>query len=243
MVEIVLDVEETFGISLPDERMAEIRTVGELRDCIVEVLEHENTEGDGLTCVIFERLQEALQTVATRRASQEPITPETALSTLFPPIGRRSAWKQLTASLDLPLPPLKRPHWISTIFLLMAVVLGWITSILMLQVLFPVKTAASGWLIGGLGGLLGFAAIFLWWLVGRGLTWPLAVFWPKDVRTVGGLSHYLLQKRYGEVVKKEQRFNREEVWCILQSIIAATLGVNRCDVTPEARFFEDLGAG
>ena len=33
--EIVMDVEETFGIALPDARVSELRTVGELHECIV----------------------------------------------------------------------------------------------------------------------------------------------------------------------------------------------------------------
>jgi hypothetical protein len=56
LVELVMDVEETFGISLPDARASEMRTVGDLYDCIVEILGREE-EGDSLTNDVFERLR------------------------------------------------------------------------------------------------------------------------------------------------------------------------------------------
>ena len=46
---------------------------------------------------------------------------------------------------------------------------------------------------------------------------------------------------YGCVVKREHGFSRDEVWSILQEIVAGVLGIDRERVTPEARFVEDLG--
>jgi hypothetical protein len=44
-VEIILEVEETFGILLPECGLQEIRTVGELSDCVVETMGR-NNEGE-----------------------------------------------------------------------------------------------------------------------------------------------------------------------------------------------------
>jgi acyl carrier protein len=244
LVEIVMDVEEIFGISLPDTRLSEMRTVGELCDCIIDILGREK-EGAALSDSVFLRLCEAIQSV--KGTEQGQISADTRLSELFPFWGRKRAWKRLEKSLGLPLPPTQPPGVVRTIVLVVSIVLGWVLGLSILFDLIPPRTVQSSGtvsvLVAVFGLVLGFLAICLCWLVGCWLTLPLARFWPKNLRTVGDLSQLILEKYYGKVVKKEQRFNPEEVWNILRRIVAAVLGVDQSQVTREARFVEDLGAG
>ena len=241
MVEIVMEVEKTFGISLSDYRASKISTVGDLFACVVETLGYEN-EGDGLKDEIIKELQDALHSVASERARREMITVDLELAKLFPVFGRRKAWRRLAIILYLKLPSLECPHLISTVFLVIAIVLGNISGILMLQSVFPPRTNLPGWLIGVLGVLFVLLSVFLWCLVSRFLTLPSAILWPTDIRTIGDLSRYILKKRYGEFFKNSKRFNRDEAWCIMQDIVASTLRINPSDVKLESRFYEDLGA-
>lgn len=242
MVEIVIDVEKKFGISLPDSRAADIHTVADLRDCVEEIFGYEN-EGVPLIDEITARLHRAVQSIMPEKTNQPTINAETLLPNIFPLLGRRITWRRLANALDMPLPPLERPHLISTIVLVVAIVLGHITGLLAIQSIFSHEVDHSGWIVGSVGVFFAFTAIFIWWFIGRILTKPFERYWPKKIRTIGDLSKYLMENTYGKVVKKEQRFNREEVWCILQSIIASSLCINRCEVKPESRFYEDLGAG
>jgi acyl carrier protein len=233
VVEIVMDVEETFGISLPDARVSEIRTVGELQECIVEVLGRDLDEAS-LRQVVLEKLCGVL-TVGERVAG------ETRLASLFPYAGRRRAWARLEQALGWSLPPLERPRAVTGLLVAVAAVLGWVAGLVAMFVFCPPDPPA--WLAAPLG--LGFAvvAIFLLWRLGRRLTIPLARCWPMGLETVGDLADFIIRHHYGRVVKREEGFSREGVWCILQEIVANVLRVDRERVTPESHFVEDLGAG
>jgi acyl carrier protein len=240
LVEIAMDAEETFGIAIPDSRISEIRTVGEFRDCIVEILD-QNIDEESLAPTVFERLRNAMTSVGG--IAPGSIESGARLSTIFPFGGRKNAWRRLGESLGLSLPPLELPRWLRTIGILIAVPLGWMCGVL---AIFGLDLPKSGFLAAIsaiLGLVLGVLAIVMFWLIGRWLTSPLAACWPRGLGTVGDLSRAILQMHYGRVVKREHPFSREDVWCILQEIVAGVLGVDPQRVTPEARFVEDLGVG
>ena len=73
------------------------------------------------------------------------------------------------------------------------------------------------------------------------ITRPFAVAFPQGVVTVGDLATATLPPGYEEAAK--QQMTDEEVWDRLQRIVADILGVKVDDITPTARFVEDLGAG
>jgi hypothetical protein len=175
-----------------------------------------------------------------KRASEVPLTADTLLAKLFPPFGRRRSRRRLVKVLGIELPSLQRAHWVSTVFIVGAIALGNISGMLTSLSFFPGKNSPE-WIIGVLGILVIFLAIFFWWLVGLAITLPLAIHWPKKISTIGDLSGYILKYRYGEIVKNGGKFNREEVWAILQSIVASISGVKPGDVKSESRFVEDLG--
>jgi len=240
LVEIAMDVEETFGIALPDVRASELRTVGELHECIVEIL-GKDLDDASVTPIVLERLRNALTSVSGGAAGS--IDADTRLSTLLPWLGRKTAWKQLEKSLDLSLPPLVRPRLISTLGIVAAIPLGWICGLSAILALDLPKAGFLAALAAILGLVFGLLAILAFWLVGRWLSSPLAASWPRGLHTVGDLSQAVLHRHYGIVVRREHGFSRDEVWCILQEIVAGVLGIDRERVTPEARFVEDLGAG
>ena len=240
LVEIAIEVEETFGIALPDVRASELRTVGELHECIVGILGQDLDE-TSVAQIVLDKLRNALTSVSGGAAGS--INAGTRLSTLLPRFGRKGDWKRLEESLDLPLPPLVRPRLLSTIAVIVAIPLGWICGLLAILLSDPPKSGLLAALAAILGLVCGLLAILAFWLVGRWLTSPLATSWPRGIRTVGDLSQTILQMHYGIVVRREYGFSRDEVWCILQEIVAGVLGIDRERVTPEARFVEDLGAG
>jgi acyl carrier protein len=265
VVEIVINVEETFGISLPDARVSELRTVGELHECIVEILGQDLDE-TSLRPTVLEKLHSALSAAGQWNASASDHVPlllgssavggplpgtaceqavahdgDAQLSSLFAFVNRREAWMQFEKALGLPLPRLERPRQVRGLLVVLAVFLGWVAGLAAMVVLLPPNP--PGWLGAPLGVLFSLIAIYLSWRLGNWLTRPLARFWPRGLQTVGNLADFVIQQHYGRVVKKEQGFSRDEVWCILQDIVAGVLRIDRERVTPEARFVEDLGAG
>jgi hypothetical protein len=190
---------------------------------------------------VLDKLRNALTSVTGGAAGS--INIDSPLSTLFPYVGRKGNWKRLEESLNLPLPPLVRPHLINTIGIVIAIPLGWICGLSAILVLDLPKAGFLAAVAAILGLVSALISIVAFWLVGRWLTSPLAASWPKGLFTVGDLSQAILQMHYGRVVRREHGFSRDEVWCILQEIVAGVLGIDRERITPEARFAEDLGAG
>ena len=246
-VEIVMDAEETFGISLPDARMSEIRTVGEFCDCITGVLSRDYKEA-GLADKMFDRVCWALQ--SARGVARAEIFPERPLKELFPVWGRRTAWRRFQKSLGLELPSLQRSHLVNTLITVIAIALGWISVWGVVTDFMPKRFVSLS--VADVPPImvppimllvLVLAAIPIWWLIGRWLTLPMAVFWHSDLRTVDDLTRAAFGRNYGKIVREQGQFSCQETWIIVQGIVSRHLGVDRNAVTREARFVEDLGAG
>lgn len=238
LVEIVLEVESTFGISLPDAKLSmEMRTVGDLYDCILDILGREN-EGIGLTTQAFKTLQETLS--ALRSIPEEQIRLDTQLDALVPVLRRRAFWRKLKKSLQLPLPPLDRSAGVIRAIFAVSFVLGGMTTS---NIMFGVNLLLRDPVIWACIVFVFFGAVGFWAIIGIVLTIPAAVAWPRGIRSVGDLTQTMVSMNYGMLIRRDPRWNRNDVWMALQQIIASSLGVKLSDVTPQSRFIEDLGAG
>ena len=88
---------------------------------------------------------------------------------------------------------------------------------------------------------LGGTAIVAMLLLTFFITRPLATAFPRGVVTVGDLTLAALPPGCEAAIK--QRMSDGEVWEKLREIVGGILGVTVEDITPSARFVEDLGAG
>ncbi len=238
LVEIVLKVESTFGISLPDAKLSnEMRTVGDLYDCILDILGREN-EGIGLTKQAFETLQETLSRL--RGIPQEQIRQDTQLDVLVPVFQRRAFWRKLKNTLQLPLPSLDRSTRIIRSIFAIAFVLGGMTTS---NIMFGVNLSSRDPIIWACVVFVFFGSVCFWAIVCIILTIPVAMAWPRGIRTVGDLTQTMVSMNYGVLIRRDSHWSRNDVWIALQQIIVSSLGVNITDVTPQSRFIEDLGAG
>ena len=228
LVELAIEVEETFGFTIPDEDAAALDTVGKLYDYILE-RRFEGKEQGCLTSVAFYRLRRALMSVFG--VARDDIRRSLDLAEIIPR-RRRQRWSGLQAALGLRLPSLVRPAWVTAAAtaLALALAIGAPT----------VLAAKSGdarafWLVPWMLGL----AAYVFYRA----TKPLAVAFQSNSATVAGLTKSIVLRNYGAISDACQRANREEVWDTLRTLIAGQLGVRRDDVTKEASFVRDLGAG
>lgn len=107
-LDVIYDVERTFGIKLTDVERERTRTVGQLYDLIE--LKHPNAESRTLTCLsqmAFYRLRRALKTMGI----EGEITPKTPISVLeqIEPRSFASKWRRLAQSSGFDLPTLETP--------------------------------------------------------------------------------------------------------------------------------------
>ena len=224
-VELVLEVENAFGFSIPNEDAAGLDTVGKLYDY---VLAHRfrGKQDACLSSMTFYKLRRTLMPVL--QIPRDAVRVSTELSAIVPK-HRRRMWRAIAKTAGLRLPLLRRPDWVVTVATLAAVGLGIATPLLLGLKPFRGGVAVALVAVGGFG----FA--FAW------LTEFLAYEFPPDVATVGQLAKATLARNYQPIVAEaKQSATDAEVWDILQRIMVEQLGVRADQLKRETSFVKDL---
>ncbi|HZY84774.1 MAG TPA: hypothetical protein VFE78_08080, partial [Gemmataceae bacterium] len=108
---VVMEIEEKFGLTLPDEEAERIRSMGQLYDFVHARV----ARGQAQVCVTsaaFYRLRRALGEVCG--VPRACVRTRARLEDLLPLADRQRHWQELQARLgNLYLPPLRRPAWLA----------------------------------------------------------------------------------------------------------------------------------
>jgi acyl carrier protein len=226
LVEIVLAVEESFQIHIPDEAFHSVNTVGDFHALIVSTLGADDL-GRYRTSTAFYRTRRGL--VETLGLERRSIRPATAPEPMLPRAGRRrkELWQRPESAMNLRLPPLVCPDWTILIPAGIAAVAA----------LFPsfwngMRWTTSLWLAPA-GFILG---LLLLHTGGR----RLAVSLPRNLATVGNLSRAVLAINYPQF-GAPARSTKKDVWETLCQIIVKQTGVERSRITPDTSIVRDLG--
>jgi len=227
LVELVIEVEETFGIIVSDEAAPQLQTVGQFYSYILECRRQTQQHG----CPTGHVFRDARR-VLTETASlpRQAIRPSTELKTILPPRIRRRVWKRLQQEAQGRLRGLRLPFRLGPVLAGGCLVAGVVGAAMIV----PLVGFAHAMVLGGTALVAMLLVTFL-------VTRPFAIAFPHGVATVGDAARATLPLGYEVAVK--QQMTDEEVWEKLQKIVADTLGVKVEKVTPSARFVEDLGAG
>ncbi len=223
VVELIMRVEEEFGIVIEDEDAERIETPGALCALIERKLDMamaEKRSGCPTSRAFYTVRREMMQR-GIQRAHIKPATPLTAI---LPSAQRHSLWGELESAFSIQLPPLERP------FLYEGLVVGWVC--LSLIGLFASMVADRLVLWGEffVGGALALMALHF-------LTVPLRVYPPKNLQTVGDLTRRVAWT--DDSVPPQPH----DIWLKLQSIVADESGVPLEKVTRDAHIHRDLGMG
>lgn len=223
-VEILVEVEETFGIALDDGEVARVETVGDLCDLVLSRVPRAEQERC-LTALAFWRLRAALGKFGVERSR---VRPDTRLADVVWSGGqrmaeRRAAWARLSEALGLDLPPLVRSRTLVAIGLtscLAAFVAAWFTG-------------GSVWL--ATAGATGLGALF-------GVLTRSRRGYPRaSIATIGGLARALVVRQAARVAAPAGGFTAPQVEAIVARIIAEHQALPLRRVTRGARFVDDLG--
>lgn len=233
-VEIVIEVEEAFGITISDQEAVGVVTVGDLYNLVERKtgrMPPKNAPCLSASTFRFVR-SVALSLVGGGRSR---IRPSDKLDSQFSKKVTRDQWAKFQESLSLKLPELVRPPWLETAIAAVAVVGGiFITGVLVFS--------HAAWIAipaGALGGL----AIYV---IGYSLTTRFASRLPQKCVTFRDLTNALL---IGNAEVLSTRFHKfgspavwnESLWLEVASIVARQLGISPELVTPHASFVADLG--
>lgn len=224
MVDMVLRIEETFGIVIPDTEASQIVAIGDLHQSILQRL-HENRSSKCLTARAFYRLRQGL--VSETGVDRSAVRPDAPLNEVVPASLRRHLWPRLAARLALTLPSLCRPPRL-TAALTLAIV-AWIG-----LGHFAMWTCHIPWPLWFHG--ISVAAIFVAVVATR----PFATE-VRGCRTVGDVAKAILRDNFAAISAELKTVNEREALESLLGLISDQLGVSRTELHLETRFVKDLG--
>jgi hypothetical protein len=225
-LEIVLEVEDTFGISIPDEDAARLTTVGMLYDYVL-VHRFHGKQDACLTSMTFYKLRRGLMLVL--QLPRNAIRVSTELTAIIPK-RRRRTWRAIEKATGYRLPFLRRPRWVVTLATLATIGLG-----IVVPALLGLKP------FGG-GVIVAMVSICLLAFVFSRLTGVFAYELPPEVTTVGQLAKATLARNYQPILAESKTSASDaEVWDMLRRIIGEQMGFRTEQLTKETNFVKDLG--
>ena len=226
-VELVMDVEESFGIDISNEDAQQFRTVGDL----FEFLKCRTDLAPTGTCLSASTFYEIRNGLRSAGITQRFAPSTDLVAVLSKKRSRRSVWNSLAQNTQLKLPELVRPSWVIVANVAIT------TSASILIALIASGQEVSGVLFFGVGIACLFIIGFLTSLVTR----PLATNFGADFKTFRGLSERVLALNVAKIKNDHGPMGPNDIWVILKNIIVNQLGVDADEVTPDAKFVEDLG--
>jgi acyl carrier protein len=235
-VELVLRIEDEFSISLPDDEISAVRTVGDLYQIVLSKLD---TTPSCLTSKAFYRTRQAL--VDSTHVARRAVRPSTQLEGLLPEKSRIATWSEMEKRIALQMPTLMHSSMWKERFRKISAVAA---AGLALAAYFAGRmwfryTASAAPVFAILFGLI-LAFLIDRWLLG--LTPTLAVEMP--VTTAGELARMILTLNHEEFAPAAAEGtvpSKEYVWTRIVRVFCDQLQVSPEEVVPEARIIEDLG--
>jgi acyl carrier protein len=225
-VEMVIEVEETFGIRIEDKEAEKTLTPGQLIELILSKI----TVADTPACMTqraFSKVRSVL--VKNFQIGRKQITPNTNLANLLPRNKRNEFVCQFVDELGPHVTfGLRRPHWLSlSIFFIIM-----LTAVVPVFLVLPTKLNPTFTLGLGSAVVFGLVAVFL--------TRPLRLEFPTDLQTVGLLSKWVVAHKCDLATPPHAGWTKDQVRLRVREIVVDTLGCKK-EYREDARFVEDLG--
>ncbi len=231
LVEIMMEVEEKFGIEIQEDEAQRIFTAGELYACILNKIGR--VGGPCLSSRLFYRMRRVVMELFD--ASRGSVTPRSRLEGLIPARARRRHWQALSGRLGLRLPRLRPPLWVEegiiggTLGLVVVGILG----------LFAAEPIGIPLYVPAV--LVVAAGAFCW--ASYKAAAPFSTRIPADCATVRGTIGEIMSENYGRFYESERRRHEEPIWHTVKAVILEQTGADPDEITPDSRFYEDLHMG
>lgn len=219
-VELVMEVERRFGITLKDGEMGQIRTVGDLAGLIDQRMASRQHSACP-TMVGFLAVRRLVREVMGD--AELRLRPAMAIASVVPAHARRRFWRSAVSQLEVPLPPLEQTRAMRRLTLAMHVGLAaiGISTVFIDPAILPLGVVAAAL------GMLG-----LHWIM-----WWSRTEVPTSMATAGQLAQHVA----GASMAIAPPLSPQQVFDSLREIIVHQLGVRPDEVVRDARFVEDLG--
>ncbi len=226
IVELVLAVEDEFEVHFDDD-WSGIRTVGDLHRVICAQLDSQRQCKHSVCPSIapFFATRDAL--VSLTSSDPRDVRPSSSLSAIIACSERREIWAKFQSLACIRLPALTLP---ASLAATLKVIVG---------LILLVTTICGVAMYGASGILLPVCTAIACLTVGYSASRPFAVAFPASCETVADIVRYARPPVY-PVQRSRQIISTAEVWDKLVSIVSDQLDVPVKEITPDARFIEDL---
>lgn len=239
-VELVMDVEDRFGVVIWDEEYEGIRTVGDLHALVVQrikaTLAPPPKQSHCVSMQAFLKVRQLL--VGENLASRQDISPSSRLDELLPVSTRRNTWPQIALQANLGMPSLQFTTKQSLIFEAVP------------ATAYAAVVISSTYFAGLVGAATSFFACMMLWAMGSAQTERFKATIPTDCETIRDIIKFhrgsktaseAVTLRYSDSVSKA--VDEAAIWQDLVKVVCDSLGVKPDQVRPETRFIEDLACG
>ena len=231
-VELVMAVEDAFGIQIDDAQAFQLVTPRLLIDYVYgKVPTTAATAATAATVCLTQRAFNLLRKSLVRQGGwkRSDITPTTPLDALIPRHQRRSLLASVMTELAIKRPPdLVRHYWVNAVLLGSTVLAGLAAAI---AIIHAFDFLAFLVFIGGaiLAGVIGIR-----------LTKPLCIEFPNELQTIGDLARWVMTHKSDLANAIIAGWTRDQVAARVRELIVEQLGVPP-DFSEDANFVRDLG--
>jgi acyl carrier protein len=226
-VELVMEIEQKFGIKIPDQEAENITTVGQMYDAVWLRLEGKYSNKCN-SQILFYKLRKSSEEIL--HVSKQQFLLDTIPEDIFPKENRREIYKQFGKTIKLSLPDLvlTKPWSIFLNTVGVVTILGTLIYVIILVNFYD----NSKWLF-----LFPIIGLFVSLLLSKILDTRRIIIFQNTIRA---FVEKTLVINYGKLVK-ENGYNRKEVEMVINQIIVDKIGVDEDEISPEKSFTDDLG--
>lgn len=228
-VELLMEVEDTLGIEIPNLEAEKINTVQDFYDCAWKHVSNKKLPIEKCyTQSVFYKIRQAI--VENIKVDKASITPKTKIADIIPFENRRQIWKQLEDTLQLKLPQLELRKPYNTI--LNAFGIKIILGSLLVELFMVIMYDASYWVYG-----YSLIAILLTSLLSQAFT-------PFRTNFVTNDFGELIKNVYGKnfkAITNEKGITQNDLEIVIREIISNKCGLDLAEITPEKSLTRDLG--
>jgi hypothetical protein len=226
-VELVMAVEEKFGITISDEEAQDVRTVGDMYQCVLRKV-MVTDKSSCLTQKAFHLLRRTAKQLFN--VPRDQFKPDAPLNMIIPRRSRRENWRKFQLAVGATNWPKLALSWLGALTLL-AVVFAVPWSV------FVCGTALLRWNVVVAGAT---AAVFLVLGIraGKLITRPFETEFRGGISTVRDLAYVVVAQNPQLFGTERATWTADETWAVLASVIKTQTGVSQ--FTKDSRFVDDL---
>lgn len=231
-IELVIEVEENFGIEIKDDEAGNTQTVGQLYQLICQKCQTK-AQNSCATRKAFYQLRKILLNLYEIDKTQ--IHPKTNIEEITKAVKSKYLWNSIKEMTNLRLPNLKLPRWLFYLLFLTGFLTGPLISYLIINFFSGDKGFVLDYVDYGV-----ILVLFLWLFLAISiskLTAPFQTIIPNECQTVGSLCKQVVMLN----AKHFEPLSKREIWEILVKIISEQLGIEESIIRPESNLVKDFG--